>query len=299
MLEQRQDDKTIHPIAYASRGLTPSETRYGISELEALAAVWALRKFRVYLLGYETIWYPDHAALTSLMNLKNPSGKLARWGMAVQEISLEIRYWPGRVNENADALSRAPVPSNEENLAGDEVEALMATPVLSVCKVPATGSGEKENVDEICEMHPDLGSEQNDDPVLREIIEFESSGKLPENESRARYLALSKGRFTLIDGMCHVDPRAPRRLQVVVPAKLRSTLLEEIHSGRLSGHFSEKAVLAILSRRYWWGEMRKDVRQFCRACLPCLARDGAGRRCKPELIPIPVGGPFERVGSTS
>ena len=152
----------------------------------------------MYLLGYETIWYPDHAALTSLMNLKNPLGKLARWGMAVQEISLKIRYWPGRVNENADALSRAPVPSNEENLAGDEVEALMATPVLSVCKFPAKGSGEKENVDEICEMHPDLGSEQNDDPVLREIIEFESSGKLPENESRARYLALSKGRFTLI-----------------------------------------------------------------------------------------------------
>ena len=217
----------------------------------------------MYLLGHETILYTDHAALTSLMNLKNPSGKLARWGMAVQEISPEIRYRPGRVNENADALLRAPVPSDEKSSAGDEVEALIAEPVLSVCKVPAIGPGEKENVDEIREMHPDLGREQNNDPVLREIIEFESSGKLPENESRARYLALSKGRFTLIDGvLCHVDPRAPRRLQVVVPAKLRSTLLEEIHSGRLSGHFSEKAVLGILSRRYWWGGMRKDVLQF-------------------------------------
>ena len=46
----------------------------------------------------------------------------------------------------------------------------MATPVLSVCKVPAIGPGEKENVDEVREMQPDLGREQNDDPVLREII---------------------------------------------------------------------------------------------------------------------------------
>ena len=42
--------------------------------------------------------------------------------------------------------------------------------------------------------------------------------------------------------------------------------------------------------------MRLDVRQFFRVYLPCLARDGAGRQCKPELMPIPVGGPFERVG---
>ena len=97
------------PIAYASRSLTPAERHYGVTELEALAVVWALRHYRVYCLGYKTIVYTDHSALKSLLSSPNPSGKLARWGMTIQEIEPEIRYRPGRLNERADALSRSPL----------------------------------------------------------------------------------------------------------------------------------------------------------------------------------------------
>ena len=79
VLEQAHDDATVHPIAFASRGLIPVETRYSISEMEALAVVWTLRKFRAYLLGNKNIVFTDHAALKSLLNDPNPSGKLARW----------------------------------------------------------------------------------------------------------------------------------------------------------------------------------------------------------------------------
>ena len=41
--------------------------------------------------------------------------------------------------------------------------------------------------------------------------------------------------------------------------------------------------------------MRKDISQWCRACLPCAKR-GTGRPTKPLLTPIPVDGPFDRVG---
>ena len=71
--------------------------------------------------------------------------------------------------------------------------------------------------------------------------------------------------------------------------------MEETHSGRISGHFAEKALYGILAKRYWWDGMRGDVRRHCRACLPCLTRDGTGRRLHPKLCPIPVGCPFERV----
>ena len=51
----------------------------------------------------------DHEALKSLLNTPQPSGKLARWGMALQELDLTIEYRTGRKNEKAYASSQHPV----------------------------------------------------------------------------------------------------------------------------------------------------------------------------------------------
>ena len=79
VVEQEGIDELLHTIAYASRSLTPAETRYGISVLEALTVVWPLKKSRAYMLGHKTIVYADHATLRLLLDTPNPSGKLARW----------------------------------------------------------------------------------------------------------------------------------------------------------------------------------------------------------------------------
>ena len=47
VLSQKQDDDQYHPIDYASKSLQPHEKNYPISELETLAIVWAVKKFRV------------------------------------------------------------------------------------------------------------------------------------------------------------------------------------------------------------------------------------------------------------
>ena len=108
VLAQVQEDGTTRPIAYASRTLQKHEQHYGVTELEALGVVWAVRHFRPYLYGHQCDVYTDHDALKSLLNTPQPSGKLARWGMAIQELDLHIHYRPGKKNANADALSRAP-----------------------------------------------------------------------------------------------------------------------------------------------------------------------------------------------
>ena len=80
ILSQLQPNGLIAPIAYASRTLQQHETRYWISELEALAVVWATKHFRVYLYGHPCDVYTDHEVLQALLNTPHPSRKLARWG---------------------------------------------------------------------------------------------------------------------------------------------------------------------------------------------------------------------------
>ena len=65
------------------------------------------------------------AALTSLLNTPQPSGKLARWGMAIQELDIQIRHRSGRSNTNADALSRAPLEETD-SLPEEEAEGIIA-----------------------------------------------------------------------------------------------------------------------------------------------------------------------------
>ena len=92
VLSQLQDDGKLHPIVYASRSLDPYEKNYGVTELEALAIMWALRYFHAYLLGHRTTIFTDHSACMSLLNHPRPSGKLARWVQTVQDIDLIIKY---------------------------------------------------------------------------------------------------------------------------------------------------------------------------------------------------------------
>lgn len=106
-------------IAYASRLLTDQESKYSTTEKECLALVWAVRKFKPYLEGYHFVAITDHVALSWLMKLREPSGRLARWVMELQQHDFEIKYRKGTLNRVADALSRYPVGLGPSDL-GDE-----------------------------------------------------------------------------------------------------------------------------------------------------------------------------------
>ena len=77
---------------------------------------------------------------------------------------------------------------------------------------------------------------------------------------------------------------------------MRQRLLHEAHGGRFAGLFGEKRVYDLLRRYYWWPGMRADVHRHAHGCLVCASRKGTGRASRPPLQPIPVGGPFHRVG---
>ena len=95
-----------HPVAFASRQLTPAEKKYSVVEKECLAIVWALKHFRMYLFGVQFTIETDHQPLRWLHQMKNTNSRLTRWALAIQPYRFEMKHRPGRLNGNADALSR-------------------------------------------------------------------------------------------------------------------------------------------------------------------------------------------------
>ena len=77
MLAQNPTGKIDQPIAYALRLLSKAEKNYTTTEKEALAMVYAVNKFRHYLLGNRFIFYVDHFSLQYLVNKPQVSGRLA------------------------------------------------------------------------------------------------------------------------------------------------------------------------------------------------------------------------------
>ncbi|CAN6707377.1 unnamed protein product [Malus baccata var. baccata] len=105
VLGQRKD-KQPHVIYYASRTLNDAQLNYSTTEKELLAVVFALDKFRSYLLGTKVIIYTDHAALKYLLTKKEAKPRLIRWMLLLQEFDLKIRDKKGSENVVADHLSR-------------------------------------------------------------------------------------------------------------------------------------------------------------------------------------------------
>ena len=141
VLSQIKDDEKEHVIAYASRSLNPAEKNYSVTDQECLAVVWAIKHFQHYLGLKPFTIITDHIALKWLQTSKMPKGRRARWVMELQQYDFSIKHRPGKLNANADALSRTPasdevefscfymdIANNSENDSDDEMEEVIDTP---------------------------------------------------------------------------------------------------------------------------------------------------------------------------
>lgn len=232
-----------HPIEYASRLLTPAERNYTVTEKEALAIVWAVTKFRGYIEGTKFLTITDHQPLKWLLNLKSPTGRLARWALQLQPYEFDIKYTPGRTNVLADGLSRPPCENHSESCEICHVE------------IDLPKRGEKN-----------IRDEQIKDETLNSIIQA-----LEENVNTENYIQSSKRGYLMHKGVLYrfTPDQEDDNAKLVVPRHEVPNVLKQFHDTQTSGHYGIDRTTKRIEKNFFWKGLRKDVTKYVKSCLEC------------------------------
>ncbi|GFX00569.1 transposon Tf2-6 polyprotein [Trichonephila clavipes] len=113
LLQRSPDDNSLHPIYYMSRKTSETERKYTSYELEVLAIIEALKKFKVYILGMPFKIITDCNAITKTMSKKDLNTRIARWALNLQDYDYTILHRSGSQMAHVDALSRIQILTNQ------------------------------------------------------------------------------------------------------------------------------------------------------------------------------------------
>lgn len=253
ILLQKPDEKSaLRPVAYYSKQTTKDEEFLHSYELETLAVVLTLKKFRVYLIGIRFTVCTDCNALRTTLTRRDLVPRIARWWLLIQEYDFTVVYRPGDNMRHADALSRNPVQTEDIDLNDPrEYEILNITT-------------------------PDwLQTVQMTDPKLKLVKSILNSDTKEVKDIIQNYVIRDD----------KIYRRVGEQLKWVVPNGARWRICQLCHDE--AGHFSADKTLEKMKQEYWFPKMNKFARKYVTACLSCAYNKTPTTKRSGYLHPIP------------
>ncbi|KAK9209124.1 hypothetical protein WN944_001488 [Citrus x changshan-huyou] len=253
-------DRVPYVIYYASMTLNDAQLNYSTTEKEMLAVVFALDKFRSYLIGCKVIIFTDHAALKYLLTKKDAKARLIRWVLLLQEFDIEFRDKKGSENVVADHLSLLDLKFIPESLPLNESfpdEQLMSVNVV---------------------------------PWFADIVNYLATGQIPEHwtkQDRTKFLSKVKDFFW--DDPYLFKYCADQIIRQCVPDNEIQSVISFCHEQACGGHFSaKKTATKILQCGFYWPTLFHDAYVFCSLCDRCQHMGSISKRNMMPLNPILV-----------
>ena len=259
VLGQRKEKKP-YVIYYASKTLNDTQINYSTTEKELLAVVFALDKFRSYLVGSSIVIFTDHAALKYLLTKKDTKPRLLRWILLLQEFDLIIKDKKGVENVVADHLSRLNYEIKEE-------------------PIPIKETFPDEQLFAITEA-----------PWYADIANYLATGTIPFNYTKSdKNKFLSEVRNFFWDDPYLFKYCKDQIIRRCIPNHEISQVIQFCHSEACGGHFaSRKTAAKIMQCGFYWPTLFKDTHIFCLNCDRCQRMGNISKRNMMPLNPILV-----------
>ncbi|XP_045797211.1 uncharacterized protein LOC123891391 [Trifolium pratense] len=239
VLAQRVE-KAAHVIYYASRTLDSAQANYTTTEKELLAIVFALDKFRSYLLGSKVIVFTDHAALKYLLKKPEAKPRLIRWMLLLKEFNVEIKDKSGAENLVADHLSRI------------------------------------ERDGDIFPIQDEFPDEQllllhGVTPWFADIVNYLVAGVFPAGASRTQIHKLkSDAKYYVWDDPYLWKFGSDQVIRRCVPDCEIESILHLSHASPVGGHFGpQRTARKVLDAGFYWPTIFKDAYETYRTCKEC------------------------------
>lgn len=269
ILTQLTADGGMNIIAYASRSLTDCESRYSQTEREALAVIWGVEHFHLYLYGSSFRVITDHKPLETIFN--NPTCKatarLERLQLRLQPYETTVVYKPGADNP-ADYMSRHPDPKRSQTPRHlSRVDAYVNFVITNAMPSAVT-------LQEIKDATATDETLQNLARVITTQKWHEVGKDVGQYQQIKQELSVSNGVIL-------------RGTRIIVPGRLRQRVIMLAHSG----HQGIVKTKRFLRDSVWFPGIDKMVEEMVRECLPCQA---ANHDAKPaseplQMSPLPQG----------
>ena len=259
VLGQRVEGKS-YVVYYARKTLNEAQRNYTTTEREFLAVVYALDKFRAYLLGAEIIIFIDHSALKYLLTKKYAKARLIRWVLLLQEFNLQIRDKKGVENVVADHLSRLTIIHNTH-------------------KPPIFYEFPEESLLAV-----------DNAPWFAHIANFLVTGVLSiEWKAHDKKFLHAKVHSYYSEEPYLFKYCAAQIIRRCVPEGEQSGILSHCHDNACGGHFSsQKTAMKVLQAGFYWPSLFKDSYTICKQCDKCQRMGKISHRHMMSLNPILV-----------
>ena len=247
VLSHKMDDGTEHPIAFASRSLSPAERKYAHLDKEGLAIIFGVKHFRQYLLGRHFTIYSDHKPLQHLFSENKAipamaSARIQRWALVLSAYNYDIVFKPGSQNANADVLSRLPLADSPSRVPLPE-ETVLLLEALQLSPITAA----------------QIKTWTDHDPVLSQVRDLVLKGWTTTTNPELSPYQRRRDELSTHDGCLLWGNR------VIVPPPGRAKVMADLHEGH-----PEICRMKQLARCYvWWPNMDHELEQKVKECNNC------------------------------
>ena len=267
ILFHRFEDGSEGPIINISKTLSDTQRRYSQVQKEALAVIFALKKFHQFLYGRSFILVTDHKPLLNLFapNKATPAmaaNRLARWSLYLSQYDYVVEYRQTKAHGNADALSRLPATADTKF---DEEE-------------------RDDDVDNVCTIHTIsrrinpgnpmlLVKSSSKDAILLQVMRFVREGWPQQTSGELDSFGKIKGLLSTESGCLFYGSR------IVISEDLREHVFELLHLG----HFGMQRLKQLARSAVCWRRIDDAIEKLCRQCTACA--EFQNKPAKPAIHP--------------